>query len=81
MFNSITGEFYSGFYEAGVKAAIKNAGKRFVARGGTSPKTIAKAASLGFYGIAFNSYIWETSTPYENFLKIVACYKENNLEL
>jgi thiamine-phosphate pyrophosphorylase len=81
MFNSITGEFYSGFYEAGVKAALKNAGKRFVARGGTSHKTIAKAASLGFYGIAFNSYIWDTTTPYENFLKILAVYKENNLEL
>ncbi len=81
MFNSITGEFYSGFYEAGVKAALKNAGKRFVARGGTSPKTVAKAAGLGFYGIAFNSYIWEHPSPYENFLKILEAYKENKLEL
>ena len=81
MFNSITGDFYSGFYEVGVKAALKNSGKRFVARGGTSPKTIAKAAELGFYGLAFNSYIWDHTTPYDHFLKILETYKENNLEI
>ena len=42
MFNSITGEFYSGFYEAGVKAAVKNAGKRFVARGVLHQKQLLK---------------------------------------
>jgi thiamine monophosphate synthase len=81
MFNSFTGEFYSGFYEGGIKAAIKNSGKRFVARGGTSPQIIAKAAELGFYGLAFNSYIWDNDLPFENFSKILATYKENNLEI
>ena len=81
MFNSFTGEFYSGFYEAGIKAAIKNSGKRFVARGGTSPQIIAKAAELGFYGLAFNSYIWDNDLPFENFSNILATYKENNLEI
>ena len=81
MFNNITGEFYSGFYETGVKAAVKNSGKRFVARGGTSPKTVATGAELGFYGMAFNSFIWEQNTPYDNFLSILAAYKENNLEI
>jgi thiamine-phosphate pyrophosphorylase len=81
MFNSFTGEFYSGFYEAGIKAALKNSGKRYVARGGTSPQIIAKAAELGFYGLAFNSYIWDNDSPYENFSKILEVYKENNIEV
>lgn len=80
IFNNITGEFYNGFYSDGVTAAIKNSGKLFVARGGTSPKTVVIGAKLGFYGMAFNSYIWESISPYENFLKILTTYKENNIE-
>ena len=81
MFNSITGELYSGFYEAGVKAAIKNSGKKYVARGGTSPKTVAKAKELGFYGLAFNSYIWDHTSPFENFQHVLDAYKESGLEI
>jgi thiamine-phosphate pyrophosphorylase len=81
MFNSITAELYSGFYEAGVKAALKNCGKKLVARGGTSPTVIPMAANLGFYGLAFNSYLWDNPSPYENFMKILEVYKENNLEI
>jgi len=79
MFNNMTGEFYSGFYEDGVVAAIKNTDKRLVARGGTSPKVIEKAARLGFYGLAFNSYVWKGESPYENFLNIIKEYKVNNI--
>ena len=63
------------------KPIIKNSGKRYVARGGTSPKTVAKVADYGFYGMAFNSYIWDNASPYENFLKILDAYKESNLEV
>jgi thiamine monophosphate synthase len=75
----MTGEFYSGFYEDGVLAAIKNSDKKLVARGGTSPKVISKTAQLGFYGIAFNSYIWNAASPYANFLKIIEEYKANKI--
>jgi thiamine-phosphate pyrophosphorylase len=81
MFNNMTGEFYSGFYEDGVLAAIKNSDKKLVARGGTSPKVISKTAQLGFYGIAFNSYIWNAVSPYTNFLKIIEEYKANKIPL
>ncbi|MDO9000322.1 thiamine phosphate synthase [Sediminibacterium sp.] len=81
MFNSFTGEFYSGYYDAGVRAALKNSGKRFVARGGTTPSVVGKASELGFYGLAFNSYIWDHPSPYENFTKILGAYKECNLEI
>jgi thiamine-phosphate pyrophosphorylase len=81
IFNNITGELYSGYYESGLKAAINNTGKKFVARGGTTPNTIARAANMGFYGIAFNSYLWDNDSPFDNFLKILDAYKENKLEI
>ena len=79
MFNNMTGEFYSGFYEEGIAAALKTAKKKLIARGGTSPRVIERASKLGFYGIAFNSYIWNGPSPYENFLKIIEGFKENNI--
>ena len=81
IFNSLTGSFYSGFYEEGITAAIKNTNKKFVARGGTTPESIKKVNDLGFYGIAFNSYLWEATHPYNNFIKIIEAFKANNIEL
>jgi len=81
MFNSLTGGFYSGFYEEGVRAAIKNNNKKFVARGGTTPDIIKKAKDMGFFGIAFNSFIWDSETPYNTFLKITEIYRESGIEL
>ena len=52
-----------------------------MARGGTTPNTIARAANMGFYGIAFNSYLWDNDSPFDNFLKILDAYKENKLEI
>jgi len=80
MFNNMTGELYSGFYEEGVVAANKNSGKRLIARGGTSPGCIAKAHKYGFYGIAFNSYLWNAELPYDNFLKLLQEFKNNNID-
>lgn len=81
IFNNMTGDLYSGFYEEGVLAAIKNSGKKLVARGGTSPKTVAKTHKYGFYGIAFNSYLWNAEMPYENFLKVLEAFREHNIEI
>lgn len=81
MYNTMTGEFYSGFYEAGITAAIRNGGKKLIARGGTSPAVIAKTAKYGFAGIAFNSYIWNAGTPYVNFVKIIEEFKANGILL
>jgi thiamine-phosphate pyrophosphorylase len=81
MFNNMTGDLYSGFYEDGVIAANKNGGKKLIARGGTTPEVITKALKFGFYGIAFNSYLWNADMPYENFLKVLAEFKKHNIEL
>lgn len=80
MFNNMTGELYSGFYEDGVIAANKNSRKKLIARGGTKPENIKSALHLGFYGIAFNSYLWNAESPYDNFLKVLAEFKKINLE-
>lgn len=81
MFNNMTGELYSGFYEDGVIAANKNSGKKLIARGGTNPASILKAKQFGFSGIAFNSFIWNAELPYENFLTVLKAFKENGIEL
>ena len=81
MFNNMTGELYSGYYEDGVLAANKNSGKKLVARGGTGLSSVARAIKYGFYGIAFNSYIWNADLPYENFLKVLNEFKANGIEL
>ncbi len=81
MYNSMTGEFYSGFYEAGITAAIHNGGKSLIARGGTSPSVIGKTAQYGFAGIAFNSYIWGAELPFERFSKIIEEFKAHGILL
>jgi thiamine-phosphate pyrophosphorylase len=81
MFNNMTNELYSGFYADGVIAANKNSGKKLVARGGTSAATIGRAIGYGFYGIAFNSYIWNADSPYENFLKVLEEFKRLEEEI
>jgi thiamine-phosphate pyrophosphorylase len=81
IFNNMTGELYSGFYEDGVIAANKNSGKKFIARGGVTPASIHKAVKYGFYGIAFNSYLWNADMPFENFLKVLDEFKRQNIEL
>src|SRR4051812_40448596 len=43
MFNNMTGELYSGFYEDGIIAANKNAGKKLIARGGTTPSSVLRS--------------------------------------
>lgn len=81
MFNNMTGELYSGFYEAGLTSANKTTEKILVAKGGTSLKTIQPSVNLGFKGIAFNSYIWNSDSPFENFLKILEEFKTHKLEI
>lgn len=79
MYNNMTGELYSGFYDEGIIAALKNSGKKLVARGGTSARVIAKTAGYGFYGIAFNSSIWNSDAPYDNFMKLMEEFKAQNI--
>jgi thiamine-phosphate pyrophosphorylase len=81
IFNNLTGEFYAGYNEDNVIAALKHCGKKAVARGGTKPDLVKKVNDLGFYGIAFNSYLWNDPMPFTKFMEIIQVFKSNNIEL
>ena len=81
IYNNITNEFYSGFYEQGVNAAIKTANKKFVARGGINEVTIEKSVKYGFKGVALNSQIWKAESPFDRFIEILDECKKRNLPI
>jgi thiamine-phosphate pyrophosphorylase len=71
IYNNITNEFYSGFYEQGVNAALTKTNKLFIARGGINEITIEKTFKYGFKGAALNSQIWKAEDPFKRFLAIL----------
>ena len=79
IYNNITNEFYSGFYEQGVNTAIKTAKKKFVARGGINEVTIEKSFKYGFYGVALNSQIWKADNPFDRFIEILVDCKKRGV--
>jgi thiamine-phosphate pyrophosphorylase len=79
IFNNLTNEFYSGFYEQGVTAAIKSSGKQFIARGGINEITIEKAYKYGFRGVGLNSQIWKAENPFKRFLEILDSCKAKGI--
>lgn len=81
MFNSITGGLYNGYYEEGVRAAAKNVEKEIVGRGGTNDKCIPLAKELGLKGLVFNTYIWDSETPHQQFLNLLQTFKANQIEV
>ncbi|MBP7809948.1 MAG: thiamine phosphate synthase [Bacteroidia bacterium] len=81
IYNNITNEFYSGFYEQGVNAAIKTAKKNFVARGGINEVTIEKSFHYGFKGVALNSQIWKADDPFQRFIEVLEDCKKRNVQI
>jgi thiamine-phosphate pyrophosphorylase len=81
VFNNLTGELYGGFYEEALISALKNSDKKIVARGGVTDKVIEKSKKYGFYGIAFNSYIWDAENPCQQFIKIIRQFHELQIEV
>lgn len=81
VFNNMTGDLYSGYYENGLLAANRNCGKKLVARGGTTPASVEKAARYGFHGIAFSSFLWDHDRPVEKFGEVIAEFRRLNLEI
>ncbi len=81
IFNTLNNEFYSGYYEQGIVAAINTSGKKFVARGGINEKTIVKAYKLGFYGAALSSILWKAENPFEKYLEILNHCKNEGIKI
>ncbi len=81
MFNRMTGELYSGYYEEGVKAANEKSGKKLIARGGSILNSVQKAHELGFYGLAYNNFLWGDKEPYVQFLNVLQEFKTHQIDL
>ncbi len=81
IFNVLSNEFYSGYYEQGILAALKIPHKKFVARGGINEKTIMKAHQLGFTSCALNSYLWKAEDPVQKYLEIVKFCNDSGLKV
>lgn len=81
MFHNVSGELYSGFYSETVKAAIQKSGKKIIARGGVSEKSVELAHQLGFYGIALYGHLWKSGNPFEKYIEFVRFCKEKNIPI
>lgn len=81
VFDSISGNFQSGFSEYNLKPAVQRSKYKVIARGGVSTDTINKANELGFAGLAFYSVIWKSKNPLQEFLKIKEKFKELELPI
>jgi thiamine-phosphate pyrophosphorylase len=79
LFNNITGEFLGNYTKENIHALIKNTKVPWVARGGATPLVIPLCFELGFWGIAFQSYIWKHSNPLLQFRKIQKSFEENKI--
>lgn len=76
VFDPITGRYQSGYYEDGLKAALKKSNERIVVMGGVDITRIEKIIELGFYGMGLSSCLWDKENPVEEYCKITACCKE-----
>ena len=76
VFDSLSGNFQSGFSEHSLLHAMKNSKYKVVARGGVTADNVHKAHQLGFYGVAFHSSIWKAKNPLEEFKKVKEKFNE-----
>lgn len=81
MFHNVSGELYSGFYSETIKAAIDKSGRKIIARGGVSEKSVELAHQLGFYGIALYGHLWKSASPFEKYIAFIRFCKEKNIPI
>ena len=81
IFDSLTGNFQSGYHEQGIKNAIQKSNKKIVARGGVDSKKIEQIRELGFYGMVLNSNIWKSKEPLASFNEFMGKCKELNIQV
>jgi thiamine-phosphate pyrophosphorylase len=81
IFDSLTGNFQSGYHEQGIKSAIQKSNKKIVARGGVDVKKIEQIRDLGFHGLVLNSSIWKTKDPLNSFNQFMQKCRELNIQV
>ena len=76
VFDSLLGNFQSGFSEHSLKHAIKSSKYKVITRGGASTENLQQAHELGFDGVALHSSIWKSKNPLEAFNKVKEKFNE-----
>ncbi len=81
IFDSLTGNFQSGYHEQGIKNAIQKSNRKIVARGGVDEKKVEQIRDLGFYGLVLNSSIWKAKDPLLSFHQFMDKCRELNIQV
>lgn len=80
VFNSLTGNYQSGYTEHALREANKRTKYKVIARGGITFDVIEKISALGFAGMALYSGIWNKKDPVAEFIKFLDEMKRLGIE-
>jgi thiamine-phosphate pyrophosphorylase len=81
VFDSYISKFQSNFSEYSLKVALSKTPFKVIARGGITPSIKTKAKEIGFYGVAFYSWLWNTKNQVEEFEKITEDFLKHNIPI
>ncbi|MBI4946560.1 MAG: thiamine phosphate synthase [Bacteroidetes bacterium] len=81
VFDSPSGKSQAGFTENNLRPFLQKTKYKVIARGGVSIDKIQKAHEMGFAGMAFDTAIWKTENPLQEFLKVKEKFAELNLPI
>ncbi|MCC6691641.1 MAG: thiamine phosphate synthase [Bacteroidia bacterium] len=79
IFDSSTSKYQAGFTDHSLTGALQKTTYNVIARGGVDIDQIEKVKSLGFYGLAIQSSIWNQEDPVERFRAYFNKFKELGL--
>jgi thiamine-phosphate pyrophosphorylase len=80
VFDSLTGNFHSGFNEFSLRAALGKTRHKVIARGGTKAENLLIARDLGFDGVAFGSCIWKSASPIKELERILNVLQKEGIK-
>jgi thiamine-phosphate pyrophosphorylase len=81
IFESLTGNFHSGYNAHSLRAALGKNPVQVIARGGISAARLEQVKDLGFSGMALYSALWKKSDPLREFIAVLDRCKELGIEV
>lgn len=79
IFDRLGGNFNTGYSEHSLRAVTEKTSIPLIARGGTTAAVIPQCADLGFQGVAFGSYIWNSASPVQAWCEIMSACKAHSI--
>lgn len=79
IFDHVSEKFNVGYSEHSLRSVIQKSNSPLIARGGTTADHIQICKSLGFYGIVFNTAVWNEENPIEAFCDLLNRTRELNI--